>query len=42
MHFTKNEGDNLEIFENILNELSLEGTNDIILSLCTVFEDEVA
>lgn len=42
MRFMENEGDNLEIFENILNELSLEETNNIIPSLCTIFEDEVA
>ncbi|MCF2719473.1 immunity 30 family protein [Paenibacillus sp. UKAQ_18] len=42
MRFMENEGDNIEVFENILNEMSLEGTNDIILDLCTIFEDEVA
>nr|WP_223264245.1 Imm30 family immunity protein [Paenibacillus sp. IHB B 3084] len=42
MRFMEKEGDNIEVFENILNELSLEGTNDIILDLCTIFEDEVA
>lgn len=42
MRFMENEGDNIEVFEDILNELSLEGTNDIIPDLCTIFEDEVA
>ncbi|MFS8213053.1 Imm30 family immunity protein [Paenibacillus polymyxa] len=42
MRFMENEGDSIEVFENILNEMSLEGTNDIILDLCTIFEDEVA
>ncbi|WP_043922947.1 Imm30 family immunity protein [Paenibacillus terrae] len=42
MHFMENEEDNIEVFEDILNELSLEGTNDIIPDLCTIFEDEVA
>ncbi|AZH32044.1 Imm30 family immunity protein [Paenibacillus sp. M-152] len=42
MRFMENEGDNIEAFEGILNELSLEGTNDIIPDLCTIFEDEVA
>ncbi|QNR70252.1 hypothetical protein IAQ67_20850 [Paenibacillus peoriae] len=42
MRFMENEGDNIEVFEDILNELSLEGTNNIIPDLCTIFEDEVA
>nr|WP_262384611.1 Imm30 family immunity protein [Paenibacillus terrae] len=41
MRFMENEGDDIEVFENILNEMSIEGTNDIILDLCTIFEDEV-
>ncbi|URJ61206.1 Imm30 family immunity protein [Paenibacillus polymyxa] len=42
MRFLENEGDNIELFENILNKLSLVGTNDIIPDLCTIFEDEVS
>lgn len=42
MRFMENEGDNIEIFEEILNNLSLHGTNDIIPDLCTVFEDDIA
>ncbi|WP_255305431.1 hypothetical protein [Paenibacillus sp. Mc5Re-14] len=38
----ENEGDDIEEFESILNELSLVGTNDIIPNLCTIFEEEVA
>ncbi|PGZ98494.1 hypothetical protein COE51_11560 [Bacillus pseudomycoides] len=42
MRFLENEGDNIEVFENILNELSHQGTNDIIPDLCTIFEDDIA
>ncbi len=42
MRFLDNEGDNIEEFENILNELSHRGTNDIIPDLCTVFEEDIA
>ena len=31
MRFLENEGDNIEVFESILNELANKGTNDIIL-----------
>ena len=42
MCFLENDGDNIEVFENILNELSHLGTNDIIPDLCTIFEDDIA
>ncbi|MED1568085.1 Imm30 family immunity protein [Bacillus paramycoides] len=42
MRFLENEGDNIEEFENILNELSHRGTNNIIPDLCTIFEDDIA
>ncbi|MGE7875264.1 Imm30 family immunity protein [Bacillus paramycoides] len=42
MRFLDNEGDNIEEFENILNELSHRGTNNIIPDLCTIFEDDIA
>jgi len=42
MRFMENEGDNIEIFEEILSNLSLQGTNDLIPDLCTVFEDDIA
>lgn len=42
MRFLENEGDDIEEFENILNELSHRGTNDIIPDLCTIFEDDIA
>jgi len=42
MRFLENEGDNIEEFENILNELSQRGTNNIIPDLCTIFEDDIA
>ncbi|KOP69349.1 hypothetical protein AMS59_23525 [Lysinibacillus sp. FJAT-14745] len=42
MRFLENEGDNIEEFENILNELSHRGTNDLIPDLCTIFEDDIA
>lgn len=42
MRFLENEGDNIEEFESILNELSHRGTNNIIPDLCTIFEDDVA
>ncbi|MFJ5562449.1 Imm30 family immunity protein [Lysinibacillus xylanilyticus] len=42
MRFLENEGDDIEEFENILNELSHRGTNDLIPDLCTIFEDDIA
>ncbi|PED05001.1 Imm30 family immunity protein [Bacillus pseudomycoides] len=42
MRFLENEGDDIEVFESILNELSNQGTNDIIPDLCTIFEDDIA
>ncbi|RAS80691.1 hypothetical protein [Priestia endophytica] len=42
MRFLENEGDDIEVFEGILNDLSHRGTNDIIPDLCTVFEDDIA
>ncbi|HDR7600136.1 MULTISPECIES: Imm30 family immunity protein [Bacillales] len=42
MRFLENEGDNIEEFENILNELSHRGTNNIIPDLCTIFENDIA
>ncbi|WNN74782.1 Imm30 family immunity protein [Lysinibacillus capsici] len=42
MRFLENEGDNIEEFENILNELSYKGTYDLIPDLCTIFEDDIA
>lgn len=42
MRFLDNEGDDIEEFEHILNELSHRGTNNIIPDLCTVFEDDIA
>ncbi|PDY20879.1 hypothetical protein COM83_25050 [Bacillus cereus] len=42
MRFLENEGDNIEEFENILNELSHRGTNNIIPDLCTIFVDDIA
>ncbi|GLV67140.1 hypothetical protein Bmyc01_58090 [Bacillus mycoides] len=42
MRFLDNEGDNIEEFENILNELSHRGTNNIIPDLCKIFEDDIA
>ena len=42
MRFLENDGDNIEVFENILNELSHLGTNEIIPDLCTIFEDDIA
>ncbi|MFP3886731.1 Imm30 family immunity protein [Priestia filamentosa] len=42
MRFLENEGDDIEVFEDILNDLSHRGTNDIIPDLCTVFEDDIA
>ncbi|HFJ9426598.1 Imm30 family immunity protein [Bacillus cereus] len=42
MRFLENEGDNIEVFESILNELANKGTNDIILDLCIIFEDHIA
>lgn len=42
MRFLENEGDNIEVFESILNELANKGTNDIIPDLCIIFEDHIA
>jgi len=42
MRFLENEGDDIEVFESILNELANEGTNDIISDLCIIFEDDIA
>lgn len=42
MRFLENDGDDIEVFENILNELSKHGTNEIIPELCTIFEDDIA
>lgn len=42
MRFLENEGDNIEEFEEILNDLSIKATNDVIPLLCTIFEDTVA
>ncbi|PQZ49975.1 hypothetical protein CQZ94_26165 [Bacillus sp. MYb209] len=42
MRFLENEGDNIEEFENILNDLSHRGTNNIIPDLCMIFEDDIA
>ena len=42
MRFLENDGDNIEVFENILNELSHLGTNEVIPDLCTIFEDDIA
>ncbi|MDP7988688.1 Imm30 family immunity protein [Bacillus sp. MHSD_36] len=40
MRFLENEGDDIEVFESILNELANKGTNDIIPDLCIIFEDD--
>ncbi|PEA81179.1 Imm30 family immunity protein [Bacillus pseudomycoides] len=42
MRFMENEGDDIEEFEEILNELSFHGGNEVIPELCEIFEDEVA
>ncbi|MFB6731159.1 hypothetical protein ACMZ5A_21795 [Bacillus mobilis] len=42
MRFLENEGDDIEVFESILNELANKGTNDIIPDLCIIFEDDMA
>ncbi|MGH0424584.1 Imm30 family immunity protein [Bacillus pretiosus] len=42
MCFLENEGDDIEVFESILNELANKGTNDIIPDLCIIFEDDMA
>ncbi|PHA60958.1 Imm30 family immunity protein [Bacillus wiedmannii] len=42
MRFLENEGDDIEVFESILNELANKGTNDIISDLCIIFEDDMA
>ncbi|MEC2074526.1 Imm30 family immunity protein [Metabacillus fastidiosus] len=34
--------DDIEVFEDILNKLCYQGTNDIIPDLCTIFEDDIA
>lgn len=42
MRFLENEGDDIEVFESILNKLSNKGANDLIPDLCTIFEDDIA
>ncbi|MED3122624.1 Imm30 family immunity protein [Bacillus wiedmannii] len=42
MRFLENEGDDIEVFESILNELANKGTNDIIPDLCIIFDDDIA
>lgn len=42
MRFLENEGDDIEVFESILNELANKGTNDIIPDLCMIFDDDIA
>ncbi|MEG7860537.1 MULTISPECIES: Imm30 family immunity protein [Bacillus] len=42
MRFLENEGEDIEVFESILNELANKGTNDIIPDLCIIFEDDIA
>ncbi|PEJ02238.1 Imm30 family immunity protein [Bacillus wiedmannii] len=42
MCFLENEGDDIEVFESILNELANKGTNDIISDLCIIFDDDIA
>ncbi|MGB3783711.1 Imm30 family immunity protein [Priestia megaterium] len=42
MRFMENEGDDIVIFEQLLNEIAVNSNVDIIPSLCTLLEDEVA
>ncbi|WP_249709802.1 Imm30 family immunity protein [Bacillus cereus] len=42
VRFLENEGDDIEVFESILNELANKGTNDIIPDLCIIFDDDIA
>lgn len=42
MRFLEKEGDDIEVFESILNELANKGTNDIIPDLCIIFDDDIA
>lgn len=42
MRFMENEGDDIEKFEGILNELSFHAGHEVIPELCKIFEDEVA
>lgn len=41
MCFLENEGDNIEVFESIFNELVNKGINDIIFDFCIIFEDYI-
>ncbi|WP_242218476.1 Imm30 family immunity protein [Bacillus cereus group sp. BfR-BA-01380] len=42
MRFMENEGDDIEKFEEILNDLSFHAGNEVIPELCKIFEDEIA
>lgn len=42
MRFLENEGDNIEEFEQLLNDLSIQGTIADIPKLCSIFEDEIS
>ncbi|ENQ3105345.1 Immunity protein 30 [Bacillus sp. 491mf] len=42
MRFMENKGDDIEKFEEMLNELSFHAGNEVIPELCKIFEDDVA
>ncbi|MEW4370449.1 Imm30 family immunity protein [Paenibacillus kandeliae] len=42
MRFLESEGDTIEEFEQLLNDLSIQGTIADIPKLCCIFEDEIS
>ncbi|MCR8984428.1 Imm30 family immunity protein [Brevibacillus laterosporus] len=41
MRFLNNEGDDINLFTSLLNELAYNGNNEVIIDLCTIFEDDI-
>ncbi|OAB37769.1 Imm30 family immunity protein [Paenibacillus glacialis] len=41
MRFLNNEGDDIDVFTSLLNELAYNGGNEVIKDLCTIFEDDI-
>ncbi|WP_199925764.1 Imm30 family immunity protein [Paenibacillus bouchesdurhonensis] len=41
MRFLNNEGDDIDVFTSLLNELAYNGGNNVILDLCSIFEDDI-
>lgn len=41
MRFLNKEGDDIDVFTSLLNELAYNGGNEVILDLCSIFDDDI-